>query len=112
MTQHRDKGEDETTDGRKLAERLQSEIGRAQWSDLRAHAARGGLFLLGETLPLLDAALAVAADEVKLVEGWMKAGLLRRPTAGEVELWSKHPELPFDSVIVQPFVLVRRADQD
>lgn len=74
-----------------------------------AHFRRGAVILVDSKLSLLNVAMAVAQDQSDLVEAWMNQRQLVRPTAEQTAAWNENPELPFVSVIVQPFVLVQSA---
>ena len=90
-----------------LKSKLLTETGPAFYSDLRAHAAREGLFLVESPLSLIEAGLAIARDEKSSVAAWLQANLLRRPSAAELAAWETSPTTRFESLIVQPFVLAR-----
>jgi hypothetical protein len=73
-----------------VRERLAAHLGEVFWSDLRAHAAR-------------DALILVAGR----VEGWIQAGLVSKPSAGELAAMAAEPGDVFLSLIVAPYVLVK-----
>jgi hypothetical protein len=91
-----------------LRARLKSEVHRVDWKPLGPHAKRGGLVLVDSELDLLDVAFAVATDDSVLVQRWMEAGALRRPSDEQVEAWRKVTDDCFTVVIVQPYVLAQR----
>ena len=83
-----------------LYEKLNAEISVATWASLSPHAERGALFWVDATLPLVDAAIAVANDRVDLVQKWLSEGLLKRAEDSQ----------PLDApgyhfLITQPYVL-------
>jgi len=90
--------------------RLQAEIARVTWMDLRQHAARNALFVVRGDASLIDVAIAVSEDDKAAVEAWLTEEQLSRPTAEEHEAWETDLSRPFDFVIVQPFVLARAVD--
>jgi hypothetical protein len=90
-----------------LRERLASEIGICQASDLQAHVKRGAVIVVAEQLDLLEAALAVATDSTASVQSWIATAKLHAPTADTVRAWEASPAEPLRSVIVSPFVLVQ-----
>ncbi len=103
-----------TTDrlvGPELRERLQRERGRVQWSDLRAHNDRMALFLVVE-VDLLDVAVAVAEDDTIAVQGWIDGQQLVRPSRAQLSKWQDDQGKPFDSVVVQPYVLATEVAAD
>ncbi|MGD8862992.1 MAG: DUF2288 domain-containing protein [Myxococcales bacterium] len=90
-----------------LRDKLQSELAQVGWRDLRQHAGRGALFLVGAGLSLLEATLAIARDDKAAVEAWLRDGSLSRPTPQQLADWESEPDKPFESLIVQPFVIAR-----
>ena len=93
-----------------LREKLRAEIGVAPFGDLRAHAKRGGLFLVSRGVELLDVAVAVARDDRASVQGWLEAGTVARPTAEQLAGWESAQGAVFEVAIVQPFVLAHVLD--
>ena len=90
-----------------LAEQLRGTHGRVFWRDLRAHAERNSLFLFSGDEALVRVAEALARDSVGEVSAWAASGALRRPTRQELALWRDRLDTPFESIVVQPFVLAR-----
>jgi len=62
-------------------------------------------------LALMDAAIAIAEDDVTSVERWIALGQLLRPAASQLNAWHAQDEKPFQSVVVSPFVLVAEVIQ-
>lgn len=85
------------------------EEGPVVWQDLVAHAQRQGLFLVTGELALLDAAKAIASDDVPRVEAWLQAGALIRPSLEQLQAWDREPDKPFVATVVQPFALAKEA---
>lgn len=94
-----------------LRARIAQEMHLVDWKPLGPHAKRGGLVLVDSELDLLDVAVAVATDDSVLVQRWMEAGALRRPSDEQVEAWRKETDECFTVVIVQPYVLAQRLTQ-
>lgn len=92
-----------------LRTRLQTEIARVSWRDLRAHAGRGALFLVTGGLGLLEATVAIARDDRTAVEGYLADGKLARPTPEQLAAWEQALDMPFEYLIAQPFVVARAA---
>ena len=91
-----------------LRQHLQNEVHRVDWRPLAPHAKRGGLVLVDSRLDLVEVAVAVATDESRLVQQWMEARQLVRPTEDQIESWHGETEERFTVVIVQPYVLAQR----
>ena len=87
-----------------LRAKLEAEIAAVTWKLLRPHAADNRLFLVGNGLALLDAALAVAEDDSPTVQRAVDAGQLLRPSAEQIRSWETGSP-GFRFVIVSPFVL-------
>ena len=90
-----------------MRERLQAILGDVYWSDLRAHAARDALIVVADELDILDVGVAVASDDAPLVERWIQAALLTKPTAADLARWPAEPLSTFESLVVAPYVLIR-----
>ncbi len=89
-----------------LRAKLEASTGPVLYSDLEAHVRRSAVFFVSRELALLDAALAVAADDSASVSGFLASGALRRPTDEELREWAASPERTWIAIVVQPFVLV------
>jgi hypothetical protein len=90
-----------------MRERLAAHLGEVFWSDLRAHSARDALILVGGDLDLLDVGVAIATDDAARVAAWIAAGLVSKPSAGDLAAMAAEEHDVFVSLIVQPFVLVK-----
>lgn len=91
-----------------MREKLAETIGDVLWTDLRPHAARDAVIIVAEELELLDVGVAVASNEAAAVNAWIEAGKLTKPTAEDLARWPLDPKAHFQSLIVAPFVLIRR----
>ncbi|WP_019502449.1 DUF2288 domain-containing protein [Pseudanabaena sp. PCC 6802] len=81
----------------------------AEWGWLEEHALRSRLFLVSSSLDLVDVGVAIAQDNVALVQQWLEHGLLAHPTEEQFLTWNQNKEQTFPSLIVQPFVLMKLA---
>jgi len=86
---------------------LVEQIVAVEWHWLRPHHEQGRLYLVSADLDLVAVALAIAADDSAAVRGWLAAGTLAKPDAGQVAQWHADPTVSLNMVIVQPFVLVQ-----
>ncbi|AGP35103.1 DUF2288 domain-containing protein [Sorangium cellulosum] len=91
-----------------MREQLAKTLGEVFWTDLRAHAVRDGVILVAADLDLLDVGEAIAANDAAKVQAWIAAGKLTKPTAEDLARWPLQLDLRFLSLVVAPFVLVRR----
>ncbi|APR77700.1 Hypothetical protein A7982_03047 [Minicystis rosea] len=90
-----------------MRERLATFLGEVFWSDLAAHAARDALIIVADDLDMLDVGVAVATDDASRVGRWIEEQRLKKPTSQDLARFRAEPEAKFESLIVQPFVLVR-----
>lgn len=97
----------ERTDSAEIRAKLKEAIGPVCYSDLRAHIARGALFVVDPELALVDAGVAVATDDSPLVGRWIEEGRLRRPSEAELATRSRTAERQWLAIVVQPYVLVQ-----
>ena len=86
---------------------LESQGNEAEWSLLLPHAQADRLIIVSLKLQLYTVANAVAADDRDLVQGWVDAGEIAKPTPEQLKLWDATPTKPFRMAIVQPFVLAQ-----
>ncbi|MBJ7900536.1 MAG: DUF2288 family protein [Cyanobacteria bacterium RI_101] len=93
-----------------LRAQLQSELALTEWESLRPHAQRDGLIVVEPRLDLVEAGAAIAADLTETVQDWISAGLIRKPSAAELGQWNQDGARSFQTLIVQPYVLIQVAD--
>ena len=86
---------------------IRSSFGIVVWEDLRIHAERDGLILVSVPLDVMEVAMAFAGDKVADVEGWVASGAIGKPDAAVLERVRQSPELPFQMVICQPWVIAQ-----
>lgn len=85
------------------------QLDEASWDLLKQHHERGAVFLLDESLDLVEVATAIAKDSFELVKGWLDAKKLRPLSSQEVENWEKMPnEKVVKFLIVQPYVIIKK----
>ena len=89
-----------------LRTHLEEEVLATTFSDLAPHFARGALLVARGDLDLVEAAIALAQDDVTRVEAWLADGALTRPTDAQASAWAEaSPRFQF--LIVQPWVLAQ-----
>ncbi len=91
----------------KLREELGAAIGPVIWGDLRKHLARDVIIIVAPETPLLEAAMAIAENNQEKVTLWIKDGVLTKPNTHQLGHWEKNFDIPFLSVVVQPFILIQ-----
>lgn len=82
-------------------------VGPAEWCWLSPHANRGALVLVDQALELAEVGVALATDDAAKVNRWISEALITKPTPAQLEIWDQDSEKRFQSLIVQPFVLVQ-----
>ena len=86
---------------------LAASMGPIEFTDLRAHIARGAVIVVDASLDLLDVGEAVARDDKERVRAWIEAGLLGKPSLETIAAWEKATGPAWTALVVQPFVLLR-----
>jgi hypothetical protein len=87
-----------------LREKLAAEIATVSWQQLREHAAKDRLFIVGGEIALLDAGVALASDDRVAVEAWIESGALARPSKEQIRSF-EGSGASFRFLILSPFVL-------
>lgn len=90
-----------------LREKLEKEVGPADWKTIGPHYARGAVIIVSPELDLVEVAIKVAQDNVDLVKDWIKDEKLLRPTPDDAKKWEE-TGAELSSVVVSPFVLVQQ----
>jgi hypothetical protein len=89
-----------------IINQLLEEQADTEWSSLIPHAKRDALIVVDSSLELVDVGVAVASDNVSLVQRWIDEQLIHKPSLAELSTWNDEPTKQFHTLIVQPFVLV------
>ena len=93
-----------------LRAELAEMVGPAEWRWLSPHADRGAVVLVDPLLDLVNVGVAIATDDVATVNRWMAEALLTKPSPEQMQTWAQALGKRFQSLIVQPFVLVQAED--
>jgi|TARA_B110000037_G_C16917482_1_gene422935 hypothetical protein len=89
-----------------LAAKLRTEVSKVGWAPLVKHHKREALWLINETVSIVDVGVALAENDSKSISDWLKRGLMRKPEDIEVEAWEAAPlSQHFEFLILQPFVI-------
>ncbi|MDH3976776.1 MAG: DUF2288 domain-containing protein [Deltaproteobacteria bacterium] len=96
-----------TNNTENLREKLEKEVGPADWKVIGPHYTRGAVIIVSSELDLIDVAIKVAQDDVDLVQDWIKEEKLLRPTPDDAKEW-KEKGIELSSIVVSPFVLVQQ----
>ena len=93
-----------------LQERLRKDICDIPWKDLLPHARRDAIIVVKDELDLSEVAVAIAEDNTASVKGWIGDRSISKPTAEQLTYWNSNPQKQFTTLIVQPFVIVKEAN--
>lgn len=90
-----------------LRAQLAQEIDEAEWDWLMPHARRDSLIVVTPDLDIVDVGVAIANDDVLCVQRWIEEALIYKPSAEQLTDWNSNQTKRFQTLIVQPFVLVK-----
>ncbi|PLY04086.1 MAG: DUF2288 domain-containing protein [Desulfuromonas sp.] len=93
-----------------IRESLQRDLAEVCWRDLRIHLQRDAVIIVAPEIDIIDAGVAVAGDDKFLVERWVSAGQVAKPSKEQLESWENELDKPFRMLIVQPFILIQSAE--
>ncbi len=86
---------------------LKRDLAEVCWRELRVHLQRDAIIVVDDALDLIETAIAVADDDKKMVEQWIDAGQLGKPSQQQLERWEAELDHSFQMLIVQPFILIQ-----
>ena len=90
-----------------LRAQLAETLDEAEWEWLIPHAKRDALVLVAEQLDLIDVGVAIASDDVAIVQNWISEALIAKPSLDQLSDWNSDRTKRFNTLIVQPYVLVQ-----
>jgi hypothetical protein len=85
---------------------LIKDLAPMDWETLIPHAKRDAVIVVDGALDLVEVGVAIAEDNAVVVQNWLSELLLHKPSQKELNDWNAEPEKQFNTLIVQPFVLV------
>ncbi|PSO53319.1 MAG: DUF2288 domain-containing protein [Cyanobacteria bacterium QS_7_48_42] len=86
---------------------LAESLDEAEWNWLLPHAKRDAVLVVSPVLNLLDVGVAIAQDDVSVVQSWINNEQLHKPSTQQLSDWNANPDKLFSALIVQPYVLVQ-----
>jgi hypothetical protein len=86
---------------------LTENLDEAEWDWLVPHAQRDAIILVSSHLNLLDVGVAIASDSTNEVQVWIDEALITKPTTEQLGIWNTDRSKRFDTLIVQPYVLIK-----
>ncbi|GAB1543801.1 DUF2288 domain-containing protein [Scytonema sp. NUACC21] len=90
-----------------LRSELTENLDEAAWEWLIPHVQRDAVIVVAAGLDLLEVGVAIASDRVAEVQVWIDEALITKPSVAQVGKWNTQKEKRFNTLIVQPFVLVQ-----
>ncbi|WP_373478573.1 DUF2288 domain-containing protein [Geminocystis sp.] len=89
-----------------LKTQLKEQIAPMDWQDLVTHAQRDVLIVVDSNLDLIEVGCAIAKDKTSLVQNWISEQLIQKPSPQQLSLWNQNQNYKFNTIIVQPYVLI------
>jgi hypothetical protein len=65
------------------------------------------LIIVSPSLDIVEVGVAIAQDQTQSVQQWIQQEQLQKPSANQLSLWNAQPSKAFNTLIVQPYVLVQ-----
>jgi len=90
-----------------LKTQLKEQIAEIDWKDLIPHAQRDVNIVVHDNLDLIEVANAIALNDTKTIENLISEQLIQKPNTEQLSQWNSQPTTQFQTVIVQPFVLIK-----
>ncbi|WGV25070.1 DUF2288 domain-containing protein [Halotia branconii] len=95
-------------------------LDEAEWDWLIPHVQRDAVIVVGRNLDLLDVGVAIASDNIALVQQWIDQQLIAKPSEVQIGEWNgdalsglNEDSKRFHTLILQPYVLIQEiAKQD
>lgn len=92
-----------------LRAELAENLDEAEWSWLIPHVQRDAVVMVATQLDLLDVGVAIASDNTITVQHWIGEQLIYKPSPGQLSEWNGDHTKRFNTLIVQPYVLVQES---
>lgn len=94
-----------------LKKKLTEEINYVPFSELVKHAHFGSLIEVNN-LDLIEAAVALATDDIEKVKNWLDNGKIIRCDDQKQKLLGNRPEAVYNFLIIQPYILFKMREID
>ena len=92
-----------------LKSQLSEAMAEAEWNWLIPHAKRDAVVVVNENLDLVDVGVAIATDNVPTVQRWIQEAMIAKPSSEQLTDWNQNTDKRFQTLIVQPYVLVQES---
>ena len=64
------------------------------------------VIVVNAALNMVEVGVAIASDQVDKVQHWIDEALVQKPSSQQLSLWNADPTTVFETLIVQPYVLI------
>jgi len=92
-----------------LRAELAENLDEAEWNWLIPHVQRDAVVVVATQLDLLDVGVAIASNNLSSVQHWIGEQLIYKPSLSQMANWNSNRTKRFNTLIVQPYVLVQPA---
>ncbi|MBD2355582.1 DUF2288 domain-containing protein [Tolypothrix sp. FACHB-123] len=86
---------------------LRENLDEAEWEWLIPHVKRDAVIVVTQGLDLLDVGVAIASDNIPQVQIWIDEQLITKPSTEQLGEWNSNPQKRFQTLIIQPYVIVQ-----
>ena len=86
---------------------LAETLDEAEWNWLIPHVKRDAVVIVAQQLDILDVGEAIACDRTSAVQRWISEELISKPSPTQLSDWNGNLTKRFNTLIVQPYVLVQ-----
>ena len=90
-----------------LKAELAKDLDQAEWEWLIPHVKRDSVLIIAKELNLVDVGIAIASDNLQSVQHWISEQLIQKPSETQLSDWNSAPQKRFNTLIVQPYVLIQ-----
>ena len=90
-----------------LRAELAKDLDQAEWEWLIPHVKRDSVLIIAKELNLVDVGIAIASDNLRSVQHWISEQLIQKPSETQLSDWNSSPQKRFNTLIVQPYVLIQ-----
>ena len=91
-----------------LKTRFAEDLTNVNWQDLIPHAQRDAIIIIDHDLDIIEVGVAIAEDDVDSIQDWISRTLIHKPFPEQLKVWNADFSILFNTLIVQPFVLIQR----
>jgi hypothetical protein len=86
---------------------LAQTLDESEWEWLIPHVKRDAVIVVALGLEVLDVGVAIATDNIPQVQLWIDEQLITKPSPAQLGEWNENPQKRFQTLIVQPYVIVQ-----